>query len=245
MSNPFMPVKEPSMSMEAALPPGAAGILSENQEIEVKDVRAGRANRTLQADGEVEKAGWWKFWGRTSRRQMEMAEMKQRHEELVEMMRTMCDTMERTKDRTIEVKAEKILPPIPVETLDAINVSQREVTGAISQLSGHLELVGANQGRFVDSMERVDRTMTSVKTVNERSVTALGRMSDAAGAVCEHVDQSGDRFEKLYGQMQEAERGFVEAFSDLQKKSMWVMAGLGVSVVVALAALALVILTVV
>lgn len=112
---------------------------------------------------------WWKFWGLgkkvnavaslksdeptsqktsedlslpVSRRLSDKEKMESWHNELLNSVDKVCQTLEEIQALTIEFKAGDILPPIPVENLDGLTRSNDQVSGMLHQVSGWLESVG-------------------------------------------------------------------------------------------------------
>lgn len=177
-------------------------------------------------------------------------ELQMRHQELMSRMKELCDRIELDKSRPIEVGNANTLPPIPLETIEALNTTQQDVNSALQRLSGHLQESHTGQGRMVESLDRVDLTLGSVRSSTDRSVQVMEKVHSAADTMGmkvnqlgSHIDQSHGKFEKLFSQMQEAERGFVEEFAKLQKRSTWLNIGLTTAVVLSVVVLGILVLT--
>ncbi len=244
--------------MEATLPVGS------NYSSEEKSAKPSSAVQGKTKKAENKKESLWKRLTRSKNKEEDavkrdskaiarevsvpksakLDDLSSRHQELMTRMKELCDSMERSKSRSLDTSAEAGLQPIPAETLESLNSSQQEVGGAIERLNGHLTESQAGQGRLVNSLEQVDKTMESVRGSSDRSVQAMEQVRSAADSMGMHVTQSHGKFEKLFGQMQEAERGFVSEFAKLQKRSTMLNIGLATAVVLSVAILGVIVLTV-
>lgn len=238
MSNPFRPLSQPSSNspLQSVLSPGSPAYL-DDEELALEEV-----SETPKAGGET--SSGWKFWERAGKKK-ELETLKTQHEELVGMMKELCQTMAKApaakQERARASGSFPAIAPMPAQNFDQFADTQREVGGALGRLNGHLELVDGNQGRFVDSMDRVGETMTAVRASNDNAMQSMDKLRRAATAVTDHVDRSADRFEKLHERMQEAEKGLVESFAKMQKQSFLISAGLAVLLILCLVALGFVI----
>ena len=233
---------------------------------------ADRATKLQQADKATatpKKKSWWKFWGGGSkpsaaadtnseqkekgedlslpvvRRLSEKEKLQNRHNELIDSVGKVCKVLEETQDRTIEFKADDILPPIPIENLDALTKSNEQVSGVLQQVSGRLESVEKRDDLMLKSMSRVDGTMSSLQRVNEKSISTFenmqGTLKNVQGAIEDlktESQKSSNRYESVIQKMQDQETEHLTLINKIQKRTLWVNLILGVGVIIGLIAVA-------
>ncbi|MGE9267969.1 MAG: hypothetical protein ACQKBY_07715 [Verrucomicrobiales bacterium] len=192
----------------------------------------------------------------TAARQMqEMKEMRQRHDDLMGRMKEVCDVMERRAKQPAPQQT-GALPPIPSETLDSWKETQDQVSGTLGRIDSQLEASRQSQSAVAASLEKVDRSVGQIDGAARQSLQAVDRVQSLAGTMTDRADtmektagvmstdikDSHAKFQKMFENMQEAERGFVEEFAKLQKRSMWTSIGLGTAVIVSVITLALIVI---
>ncbi|MGJ8696072.1 MAG: hypothetical protein ACSHYF_07125 [Verrucomicrobiaceae bacterium] len=218
-----------------------------------------------------EKKSWWKFWGGSKqdekvvqdkvakeavkpvaktkvdikrpleRKLTEKDHLETRHNELLNSVDSICRALEETKDRTIEFKSTDILPPIPMENIEALTRSTEQVSGALDQVSTHLASVGKRDDLMIKSLDRVDGTLGSLQQTNEKSITAIDGLKGvlsgvraAMGEMQQETKKSAKRYEELVEKMSKTEAEHSATVLKIQKRTLWVNVALGVALVIGL-----------
>lgn len=267
MKNPFNPIGQSSSSMDTTMSTSATfptsdkeskgkndnkeSLSSEKKESWWKKMFSPKSLSKTEAEEKTGKTPLSQTFARSSEApsSRKLDELQSRHQELMTRMKDLCDRIESDKDRPVQAVS-NTLPPIPRETIDALNSTQQEVNGALHRMNGHLEESRAGQGRMIESMDHVDQTLGAIRSSTDRSVQTMEQIRAAADSmglqvtkVGSHIDQSQGKFEKLFFQMQEAERGFVEEFAKLQKRSTMITISLASAIFLSIIALAVVVLS--
>ena len=211
---------------------------------------------------EAPKRPWWKFWGKAPEiavdskadELLEGAErplteeelVHKRHEALIDSVNQICHSLEATTNRPIEVKTTDLVPLIPGENIDNLNRTQELVSGVLTQVSTRLEKAGERDNVMIESLSSMDKSITSLNDVGERTITTMdgmkGILSQVSGAMSTmqtELKQSSKRYEELCDKVQKAEAENIAKVEKLQKSTLWVNVILGVAVAVGLIAVAL------
>lgn len=211
---------------------------------------------------EPAKRPWWKFWGKTpeiavdckagelvegAKRPLTEEELvNKRHEALIDSVNQICHSLEASTNRPIEVKAADLVPLIPGDNIDTLNRTQELVSGVLKQVSGRLEKAGERDAVMIDSLSSMDKSITSLNDVGERTITTMdgmkGILSQVSGAMVTmqtELKQSSKRYEELLKQVQKTESENIVKVQKLQKSTLWVNVILGITVVAGLIAVAI------
>ena len=211
---------------------------------------------------EAPKRPWWKFWGKAPEiavdskadELLEGAErplteeelVHKRHEALIDSVNQICHSLEATTNRPIEVKTTDLVPLIPGENIDNLNRTQELVSGVLTHVSTRLEKAGERDNVMIESLSSMDKSITSLNDVGERTITTMdgmkGILSQVSGAMSTmqtELKQSSKRYEELCDKVQKAEAENIAKVEKLQKSTLWVNVILGVAVAVGLIAVAL------
>ena len=211
---------------------------------------------------EAAKRPWWKFWGKTpeiavdckagelvegAKRPLTEEELvHKRHEALIDSVNQICHSLEASTNRPIEVKATDLVPLIPGDNIDTLNRTQELVSGVLKQVSGRLEKAGERDAVMIDSLSSMDKSITSLNDVGERTITTMDGMkvilSQVSGAMVTmqtELKQSSKRYEELLKQVQKTESENIVKVQKLQKSTLWVNVILGIAVVAGLIAVAI------
>ena len=211
---------------------------------------------------EAAKRPWWKFWGKTpeiavdckadelvegAKRPLTEKELvHKRHEALIDSVNQICHSLEASTNRPIEVKATDLVPLIPGDNIDTLNRTQELVSGVLKQVSGRLEKAGERDAVMIDSLSSMDKSITSLNDVGERTITTMdgmkGILSQVSGAMVTmqtELKQSSKRYEELLKRVQKAESENITKVQKLQKSTLWVNVILGIAVVAGLIAVAI------
>jgi len=211
---------------------------------------------------EAAKRPWWKFWGKTpeiaadckagelvegAKRPLTEEELvHKRHEALIDSVNQICHSLEASTNRPIEVKATDLVPLIPGDNIDTLNRTQELVSGVLKQVSGRLEKAGERDAVMIDSLSSMDKSITSLNDVGERTITTMdgmkGILSQVSGAMVTmqtELKQSSKRYEELLKRVQKTESENITKVQKLQKSTLWVNVILGIAVVAGLIAVAI------
>jgi chromosome segregation ATPase len=168
-----------------------------------------------------------------------------RHSELLSSVDSICRALEDTKGRPIEI-TQDVLPPMPVENLEALTRSTEKVSGVLDQMTGQLENAGKRDDLMIKSIANVDSTLGSLKRVNEKSVTALDGVKQVLGGVNvamkdmqEELKDSSKRYKALCEEMHKAESEHSDTVAKLQMRTLIVGSAIGVGLIVSLIAVAI------
>jgi hypothetical protein len=211
---------------------------------------------------EAAKRPWWKFWGKTpeiavdckadelvegAKRPLTEEELvHKRHEALIDSVNQICHSLEASTNRPIELKTTDLVPLIPGDNIDTLNRTQELVSGVLKQVSGRLEKAGERDAVMIDSLSSMDKSITSLNDVGERTITTMdgmkGILSQVSGAMVTmqtELKQSSKRYEELLKKVQKTESENIVKVQKLQKSTLWVNVILGIAVVAGLIAVAI------
>ena len=211
---------------------------------------------------EAAKRPWWKFWGKTpeiavdckadelvegAKRPLTEEELvHKRHEALIDSVNQICHSLEASTNRPIELKTTDLVPLIPGDNIDTLNRTQELVSGVLKQVSGRLEKAGERDAVMIDSLSSMDKSITSLNDVGERTITTMdgmkGILSQVSGAMVAmqtELKQSSKRYEELLKKVQKTESENIVKVQKLQKSTLWVNVILGIAVVAGLIAVAI------
>lgn len=212
---------------------------------DVGEEKKGFFSRLFGRDGTGAKKGKGKK-GATARAKAEEAEMAaKQHEELLSSVNEISKALEKSQAQQVEVSVKEMVTPIPVENIDALTKVQEDVSGALEKVAGRLDRAGDRDGKFIDSLTKMDGTLSSLSRASEqslelteRSISSLDGVKGAMGSVSNSMEtmqselvQSGKRYQDLCQKVQETEKVHAETLVTLQKRTLWVMVGLGVLLV--------------
>lgn len=210
---------------------------------------------------EAAKRPWWKFWGKRpeiavdckagelvegAKRPLTEEELvHKRHEALIDSVNQICHSLEASTNRPVEVRATDLVPLIPGDNIDTLNRTQELVSGVLKQVSGRLEKAGERDAVMIDSLSSMDKSITSLNDVGERTITTMdgmkGILSQVSGAMVTmqtELKQSSKRYEELLKKVQKTESENIVKVQKLQKSTLWVNVVLGIAVVAGLIAVA-------
>ena len=99
---------------------------------------------------------------------------------------------------------------------------------------------------MIDSLSSMDKSITSLNDVGERTITTMdgmkGILSQVSGAMVTmqtELKQSSKRYEELLKKVQKTESENIVKVQKLQKSTLWVNVILGIAVVAGLIAVAI------
>lgn len=175
----------------------------------------------------------------------EKEKIESRHSELLSSVDSICRALEDTKERPIEFKAKDILPPMPMENIDALTRSTEKVSGALDQVTGQLVNAGKRDDLMLKSIANVDSTLGSLTRVNEKSITAMDGVKQVLGGVNvamkdmqQELKDSSKRYKALCEEMREAEAKHSYTVAKLQLRTLIVGSLIGVGLIGSLIAVA-------
>jgi|TARA_B110000438_G_scaffold267846_1_gene282998 hypothetical protein len=162
-----------------------------------------------------------------------------RHAEFIQSVDDICKSLESTQPQRGEVSVTDILPPIPVENLDAL--TQVKVTGVLEKVADRLEEASKRDDLVMDSLTQVDGTLAALSRSSERSVTTMDGMkvfftqvSGSMESMQSELKKSGRRYEDLCEKVRKSDQARAAKIAKLQKRTLMVTSLIGVAVVVAL-----------
>ena len=232
---------------------------AQKQAVKEEKAPAAKAGVTVE---ESAKRPWWKFWGQTpeiatdskadalvegaERPLTEEELVHKRHEALIDSVNQICHSLEATTNRPIEVKTTDLVPLIPGDNIESLNRTQELVSGVLKQVSGRLEKAGERDTVMINSLSSMDKSITSLNDVGERTINTMdgmkGILSQVSGAMSTmqtELKQSSKRYEELCDKVQKTESENIAKVQKLQKSTLWVNVILGVAVVGGLIAVAI------
>ena len=232
---------------------------TQKEQVKQEQFRASKAKVTVE---EAAKRPWWKFWGKRpeiavdckadelvegAKRPLTEEELvHKRHEALIDSVNQICHSLEASTNRPIEVKATDLVPLIPGDDIDTLNRTQELVSGVLKQVSGRLEKAGERDAVMLDSLNSMDKSITSLNDVGERTITTMdgmkGILSQVSGAMVTmqtELKQSSKRYEELLKRVQKTESENIVKVQKLQKSTLWVNVILGIAVIAGLIAVAI------
>lgn len=152
----------------------------------------------------------WMFWKRPSKREQQMAVLKEGCEEMVGLMRSMKATMEQTQQERVGVKASLSPLPVAVASLRSLSKTQEKTGEILSELKTCVEQsarretrVAESLGTFNETMASVGRTFLGLEKRSERSLDAMQQLS-------RRVEESDRMFKEIFDRMQSSEHEFSE-----------------------------------
>lgn len=161
-----------------------------------------------------------------------------RHEDLLNSVNDICKSLETSRSQKVEVSVVDLVPPLPVENIDALTKTQEAVSGVLEKVAGRLDRAGKRDDLVVDSLKRVDGSLASLSKVSERSISSmdgvkgtLGQVNGTMEEMQTEIKRAGTRYEELCEKVQTSEREHVETMLKLQKRTLIVNALLGVSLI--------------
>ena len=164
--------------------------------------------------------------------------MVKRHEDLLKSVNDICKSLETSRSQKVEVSVVDLVPPLPVENIDALTRTQEAVSGVLEKVSGRLDKVGERDGLVIDSMKKVDLSLASLSKVGERSITSmdgvkgtLGQVNGTMESMHGELKRTGKRYEELCEKVQNSEREHAETMLKLQKRTLLVNAFLGIALI--------------
>lgn len=167
--------------------------------------------------------------------------MTKRHAEVIQSVDDICKSLESTQPQRGEVSVPDILPPIPVENLDALTQTQVKVTGVLEKVADRLEEASKRDDLVMDSLTQVDGTLAALSRSSERSVTTMDEMkvfftqvSGSMESMQSELKKSGRRYEDLCEKVRKSDQARAAKIAKLQKRTLMVTSLIGVAVVVAL-----------
>ena len=186
-------------------------------------------------------------FGRASEHNLtEKEKIENRHSELLSSVDSICRALEKTKELPIEFKAQDILPPMPMENIDALTRSTEKVSGVLDQVTGQLVNAGKRDDLMRQSIANVDSSLGSLTRVNEKSITAMDGVKQVLGGVNvamkdmqQELKDSSKRYKALCEEMREAEAKHSDTVAKLQLRTLIVGSLIGVGLIGSLIAVAL------
>ncbi|MDA7672415.1 hypothetical protein N9938_00310 [Akkermansiaceae bacterium] len=179
------------------------------------------------------------------RKMTEKEKVENRHNELLNSGDHICKTLEESQSRPIEFKGADILPPIPVENIDALTKSTEQVTGVLQQVNGQLERASQRDDLMTKSILKVDTTLGSLQRVNEKSIAAMGGVEKVLGGVStamtemkQEIKESSRRYKALCEQINEVEVEHSKTVTKLQQRTLIAFSAIGVGLIGSLIAIA-------
>ncbi|MFT7172807.1 MAG: hypothetical protein ACI9NQ_001023 [Paracoccaceae bacterium] len=167
--------------------------------------------------------------------------MIKRHEELIKSVDDICKSLEKAQPQKVELKVTDILPPIPAENIAALTRTQVQVTGVLEKVAGRLDEAGKRDGQMMDSLTRVDGSLSALSRASEKSVTTMdgmkgvfAKVSGSMEAVQSELKKSSRRYETLCEKVQKADQESAETIVKLQKRTLVVTGLLGIALVATL-----------
>ncbi len=235
--------------------------------------RKARLAAAQQPDLPQAKKSWWKFWSsanqeaagkiKTSsetsatssgaheinrvleRKIREREKIENRHSELLQSVDSMCRKLEETQSRPIEFKSSDILPPIPVETIDALTRSTEQVSGVLAEFTSQLQNAERRDDLMIKSMSKVDSTLGSLQRVNEQSISTMDGVKQVLSGVGtsmtdmqQELKDSAKRYKLLCERMHEVESDHSETVAKLQQRTLLVFGLVGVGLIASLIGIA-------
>lgn len=262
MNNPFQPRPTAATgSSDNATSPSVGFMASSTTKPPQPQVPgASSMSGKFLADDTPEKKGWFsRFFGRPKKDdsvEKEISEpveqpkeavvkplsekelMMKRHDDLLKSVNDICKSLETSRAQKVEVSVVDLVPPLPVENIDALTRTQEAVSGVLEKVSGRLDKVGERDGLVIDSMKKVDLSLASLSKVGERSITSMDGVKGTLGQVngtmeSMHVElkRTGKRYEELCEKVQNSERDHAETMLKLQKRTLLVNAFLGIALI--------------
>ena len=164
--------------------------------------------------------------------------LMKRHDDLLKSVNDICKSLETSRAQKVEVSVVDLVPPFPVENIDALTRTQVVVSGVLEKVSGRLDKVGERDGLVIESMKKVDVSLSLLSKVGERSITSmdgvngtLGQVNGTMESMQVEVKRAGKRYEELCEKVQNNERDHAETMLKLQKRTSMVNAFLGLALV--------------
>ncbi|YCM44720.1 hypothetical protein V2O64_01625 [Verrucomicrobiaceae bacterium 227] len=176
--------------------------------------------------------------GKSAEKSADKDLMVKRHEDLLNSVNDICKSLETSRAQKVEVSVVDLVPPLPVENIDALTRTQEAVTGVLEKVSGRLDKVGERDVLVIDSLNKVDGSLLSLSKVGERSITSmdgvkgtLGQVNGAMETMQVELKRTGKRYEELCEKVQNSERDHAETMVKLQKRTLLMNAFLGIALV--------------
>lgn len=161
-----------------------------------------------------------------------------RHEDLLNSVNDICRSLETSRAQKVEVSVKDLVPPLPVENIDALTKTQEAVSGVLEKVAGRLDRAGKRDDLVVDSLKKVDVSLASLSKVGERSIFSmdgvkgtLGEVNDTMEGMQAELKRAGSRYEELCEKVQNNEREHAETMQKMQQRTLIVNALLGVSLI--------------
>lgn len=172
------------------------------------------------------KRRWWHLLRRGNRprrlsRQTLLEEMHSEHRRLVETLERIGERLEGPADK----QSAFAMDPMPVfEGIRHLTNGQKEVSTAIRSLNTWVERSTQTDAKLMSAVSKVDETLGQVRSSQDQTVTALDQVG-------QRLLDSTKRFEAMFQRMQASEARLAEEYRTLQRRTVYAVAGIGVTVV--------------
>jgi|GEM_PF-2181931 len=168
----------------------------------------------------------------------EKALMMKRHDDLLKSVNDICKSLETSRTQKVEVSVVDLVPPFPVENIDALTRTQEAVSGVLEKVADRLDKVGERDGLVIDSLKKVDISLASLSKFGEQSISSMdgvkGTLSQVNGTMESmqiELNHTGKRYQEIFEKVQNSEREHAETMLKLQKRTLMMNAFLGISLV--------------
>ena len=166
--------------------------------------------QSTPAPKETVKGAGWRFWQRPSKRERQLAVLREGCDEMVDLMRSMKTSLEQAQQERVGVKASLSPLPVAVASLRSLSKTQEKTGEILEELKTCVEHSAAREtrvaeslGSFNDTMASVGRTFVGLEKRSDRSIDALQKLSL-------RIEESDRMFNEMYQRMRESEYQFAE-----------------------------------
>lgn len=172
------------------------------------------------------------------RKSSEKDSAQKRHEDLLNSVNDICRSLEHSRAQKVEVSVIDLVPPLPVENIDALTRTQEAVTGVLDKVAGRLDKAGERDSLVIDSLKRVDGSLMTLSKVSERSISSmdgvkgtLGQVNGSMEKMQVELKRAGKRYEELLEKTQNSEKEHSESLVKLHHRTLLTNVFLGISLI--------------
>ncbi len=132
-----------------------------------------------QASPNVKKS--WLPWRRPNRRDEQLSHLREGYIELLGLVRSISDHLDRQKDEKSQVSTlVESLPPA-LTSLENLASSQKEVTSILGNLNSHMEKTSVKDEQLLENLEGFNTALKDVSSSNQKSLGTLSQVSERIG----------------------------------------------------------------
>lgn len=147
---------------------------------------------TIQTNSANSKNSWLP-WKRPNRRDQQLRHLREGYIELLGLVRSISDHLDRQKDEESQVSTlVESLPPA-LNSFEKLASSQKEVTAILGNLNTHMEKTSEKDEQLLENLSGFNSTLQDVSSSHEKSLGTLDKVS-------ERIENSDEQMKTLFQQ---------------------------------------------